>query len=172
MKQIIQIRFDPGSSPDTISIKSISLHGWTKKISWGATELINIIQPLNNIEKTSYKNNMVHITTNGNDPYFLFTGDFNNILRSINNKIRIIYLYLISFILSTVFLIFLYILNKPISFLIQLFKKLIKIHRNDTFINEVCPDFVNAMKKFNKIQKEIFYIKNAWNDIKSIKPNE
>jgi len=126
MKQIQQIRFDPGNKPDTISIESISLYGWSKKHSWDVAELLKLITPLNNIEEISYKNNMVHITTNGNDPYFLFTGEFNSILKSVNKKIGIIYLYLISFILSTVFLIFLYILNKPISFLIQLFKKLIK----------------------------------------------
>jgi len=123
MKEIKQIRFDPGNKPDTIKIKSISLHGWSKKHFWNASGLLHIITPLNNIEKISYKNNMVHITTNGNDPYFLFTGQFNNILKFVNNRIRIRYMYLISFILSILLLILSYLLKKPMNFLAQLFKK-------------------------------------------------
>lgn len=125
-RQIIQMRFDPGSEPDTISIKSISLDGLTKKHSWDAAELLKIIEPVNNIESITYKDNLVHIITNGNDPYLLFTEGFNNILRSIDRKIRIRYLYLISIILSGSFLIFSPLLKKPKSFLIKFLRKLIK----------------------------------------------
>lgn len=121
-KEIRKIRFDPGNKAVAILIESVCLQSLFKKYCWTGPELIQIITPFRHIANINFNNNHVEIISNGDDPILLFTGQFDDILKLLNKKIKKIYLYFLSFFLAVLLLVFLH-LQEKVQIIISRFIK-------------------------------------------------
>ena len=106
------IRIDLGTKINkNINIKSIKFkHNFCRlnfslnlyKLS--SNEIFKNFKKLNNISVIRVKENQLHITSSGNAPYMVFTGDLNKVYSYICKKILIlkIFYYILSLILSII----------------------------------------------------------------------
>lgn len=75
--KIEKIRIDPGTKPGNVLIGKICVGSFLKKHCWTAQDLCRECAPLHDITGFETKDNLLSITSSGNDPYFAFKGDFS-----------------------------------------------------------------------------------------------
>ncbi len=97
-REIRRLRIDPGNAGGTVEIKGIALekYGFFRH-TWGAEEIARDFRPLRDIGQFAIKDGIVSIESTGNSPQFETTAA-SPIPAA--NRVKRVFLYLLSFLLS------------------------------------------------------------------------
>lgn len=97
-REITRLRIDPGNTSGTIDVKSIALEKYLSfRHAWGEEEIVRDFRPLKDIGRFGVKDGVVSIESIGDSPQFETTAAS---FIPAANRVKRVYLYLLSFLLS------------------------------------------------------------------------
>lgn len=84
--KIHALRIDPGTHVGNILIRSMTYKVGASSKTWHSNDLVKEFKPLNQIGAFAESNGELRIRSRGNDPYFVYSGDFGKIDEGLSGK--------------------------------------------------------------------------------------